>query len=162
LNDFWSHGGQTSAMGASMGQFITTYFYERNLDPSSGTENYAGLKSDLDAFMAQFNPMITAYGAGFQKDFPDLYNALNGGTITDPPIPFAGLLKDITSVETPGTWPYTNDSPAPTVPLETPPPPWDNPNSTIPPNFIYPTSGNDPGCNFFYLVDGYLSSFFHS
>jgi len=66
LNDFWSHGGQTSAMGASMGQFITTYFYERNLDPSSGTENYAGLKSDLDAFMAQFNPMITAYGAGFQ------------------------------------------------------------------------------------------------
>lgn len=157
IPDFWNHlaTGKTSAMGTSMGEFITTYFYERNL--KNGAEDYAGLKNDLAAFMAQFNPMISTYGAGFQKNFPDIYNMLNGGT-DEGGTPYAGLLKDILDIQDPSKWPFSHDNPPPKITLETPPPPWDNPSGT--PVFTYPTGAYDPGCNFFAFVEGFLTEYF--
>ena len=157
IPDFWSHTGKTSAMATSMGQYITTYFYERNL--KNGAEDYAGLKNDLNAFMAQLSPMISTYGDGFQKEFPDIYSMLNGGT-DEGGAPYAGLLKDITNIQEPNKWPFFGNNPPPKIPLETPPPPWDNPTSASPPVFVYPTGAYDPGCNFFAFVDGFLTEFF--
>lgn len=162
LNSFWKdpNTGTTSALATTMGELITTYFYERNLN-SDGTENAAGLKADLTAFMAQFQPMIDAYGSGFQTDFPDMYNMLNGG-IDIGKTPYAGLLKDITTIES-GTWPFSSSSNLPPkIPLGTPPPPWGNPSAASPPVFNYPTPDKDPGVMFFSFVSGFFNQLFKS
>jgi hypothetical protein len=166
VRSFWSSGDTTSPLGTSMGEFISTYFYERNLNPD-GTENYTGLETDLNAFMAQFQPMITAYEqkqGHFRQYFPGIFDMLNGGADKGG-TPYDGLYADLEYFKS-GKWPFSmngiNGNPAPTIPLNTPPPPWDNPNSSVPPVFIYPTGNDDPGCNFFTFVDGFLSEFFQS
>jgi hypothetical protein len=118
-NNFWPlTSDRTSLLGSEFGQFICTYFVQRD---GWGT---AALKNDLQNFDALISP-IGNYIQTNWSQFPALNAAFQGGT--DPQVNnFAGLDQDLQDLVG-GTWDF---GAMPVGDNKTPPPFWDVTSST--------------------------------